>query len=114
MNDLVDQYIKKQKSPQKGIIKKLRAIIKKTFSKITEEMKMGVPWYEGLFYIVGLKEHVNLGFSVKGLSASEMSNFEGKGKLMRHLKFFSLKDIDEKKVVKLLKLVKKKSKCEEC
>jgi hypothetical protein len=64
--------------------------------------------------MVGLKDHVNLGFSVKGLNKKEMDNFEGKGKLMRHLKFFSLDEIDEKKVVKLLKLVKRKSKCEEC
>jgi hypothetical protein len=108
------EYIKKQKSPQKEICKKLRKIISKTFPNMGEQMKLGVPWYEGYFYIVGLKDHVNLGFSVKGLTKSEMDNFEGKGKLMRHLKFFSLEDIVEKKIVKLLKLVKKKAKCEEC
>jgi hypothetical protein len=114
MTNEVEAYIKKQKSPQKEICKKLRKIIKKTFPKIGEEMKLGVPWYEGYFYIVGLKDHVNLGFSVKGLNKEEMDNFEGKGKLMRHLKFHSLEDIDEKKIVKLLKLVRKKAKCEEC
>ena len=41
-----------------------------------------------------------------------MDLFEGKGKLMRHIKLYSLKDIDEKKIVKLLK-VAKKSKYEE-
>jgi hypothetical protein len=110
----VNAYIKKQKSSQKEICKRLRKIIKETFPKMDEEMKLGVPWYEGYFYIVGLKDHVNLGFSVKGLTKKEMDNFEGKGKLMRHLKFFSLDGIDEKKVVRLLKLVKKKAKCEEC
>ena len=113
MNGTVAAYIKKQKSPQKEICAKLRKLILKTFPKITEEMKMGVPWY-GKFYIVGLKDHVNLGFSVKGLSKKELEFFEGKGKLMRHLKFFTPKDIDEKKIVKHLKLVMKKAKCEEC
>lgn len=107
----VDDYIKKQKSPQKAICTKLRKLILKTFPEISEELRMGVPWYEGKFYIVGLKDHVNLGFSVKGLSNEDLENFEGKGKLMRHLKFFSPKEIDEKKVAKLLKLVYKKAKC---
>lgn len=30
----VDEYIEKQKSPQRGILKKLRKIILKTFPKI--------------------------------------------------------------------------------
>jgi len=110
----VDDYVKKQKSPQKEICSKLRRVIKKTFPKIDEKMHVGVPWYEGKFYIVGLKDHVNLGFSVKGLSKKDLELFEGKGKLMKHLKFFSVKEIDEKKIVKLLKLVKKKTKACEC
>ena len=69
---------------------------------------MGVPWYEGKYYIVALKDHVNLGFSVKGLSEKEMILFEGKGKVMRHVKFYSLEDVDEMRVVKLLRLVAEK------
>jgi hypothetical protein len=106
MDRQVDKYIEKQKSPQKEICRELRKIILKTFSKINEEMKMGVPWYENKYYIVALKDHVNLGFCVKGLTKKEMGLLEGRGEYMRHLKFFSLKDIDEKKVVKLLKIVK--------
>jgi hypothetical protein len=41
----------------------------------------------------------------------ERDCFQGKGK-MRHLKFRSLDEIDEKKIVKLLKMVQKKAKCE--
>ncbi len=114
MDKAVTEYIEKQKSPQKEICEKLRKLILKTFPKITEEMKVGVPFYGKKFYIVGRKDHVNLGFSVKGLSKTEMEKFEGKGKLMRHLKFFTLKDINEKELVPLLKLVMKKAKCEEC
>jgi hypothetical protein len=58
---------------------------------------------------VALKDHVNLGFSVKGLSEEEKALFEGKGKMMRHVKFHSLEDVDEKGVVKLLKLIAEKS-----
>jgi len=47
MNKEVKEYIEKQKSPQKEICKKLRKIILKTFPDTKEEMKLGVPWYEG-------------------------------------------------------------------
>jgi hypothetical protein len=35
--------------------------------------------------------------------------FEGKGKMMRHIKFYSLEDVDEARVVKLLRLVAEKT-----
>jgi hypothetical protein len=95
MNKEVEEYIEKQKSPQREICHELRTIILKTFPDIKEEMKMGVPWYEGKYYIVALKDHVNLGFSLTG-------------KTMKHIKLYSLKEIDEKKIVKLLRVVEKK------
>ena len=107
----VEGYIKKQNLPQKEIVQRLRITILKTLPAIKEELKMGVPWYEGKFYIVALKDHVNLGFSVQGLSDQEMSLFEGKGKMMRHIKFHSLNDVDDEKVAKLLILVAEKSIC---
>jgi len=70
---------------------------------------MGVPWYEGKFYVVALRDHVNLGFSVKGLLNREKILFEGKGRMMRHIKFYSLEDVNEIEVIKLLKLVADKS-----
>ena len=109
----VDEYIEKQKSPQKEICKKLRQIIWGQFPKSEEKMKLGVPWY-GKFYIVGLKDSVNLGFSVEGLPKKDADNFSGKGKLMRHLKFKEIKEIDEAKIVKLLELVDKKAECKSC
>jgi hypothetical protein len=105
----VEKYIDKQKSPQRGIVQRLRATILKTLPDIKEEFKMGVPWYEGKFYVVALRDHVNLGFSVKGLSEQEKALFEGKGKMMRHLKFYSLEDVDEARVAKLLRLVAEKT-----
>lgn len=107
MNKEINDYIKKQKSPQKEICQKLRKIIIKTFPSIKEKMWVGVPWYEGRYYIGALKDHVNLGFAIKGLPKKELNLFEGKGKTMRHIKIYSLEDVDEKKIIKLLKVAKK-------
>ena len=111
MSTEVEGYIKKQNSPQREIVQTLRTTILKTLPNVKEELKMGVPWYEGKFYIVALKDHVNLGFSVQGLSDQDLALFEGKGKLMRHIKFYSIGDIDNDRVEKLLKLVAEKSIC---
>jgi hypothetical protein len=106
MDKKVDEYIAKQKSPQKEILESLRKVVHKTFPKAEEKMWVGVPWYEGKYYIAALKDHVNIGFSIKGLSKKELDLFEGAGKMMRHIKIYTLKDIDEAQITKLLKLVK--------
>ena len=109
MDKKVDEYIKKQKSPQKQICKTLREIISKTLPGVKEEMKWGVPSYDnGRYYFVALKDHVNLGFSLKGLSKEEEALLEGTGKTMKHLKINSIEEIDEKMIIKLLKLIKSK------
>ena len=110
MNKEVNDYIKKQKAPQREICQKLRRIIINTLPNIKERMWVGVPWYEGKYYIVALKDHVNLGFAIKGLSKKELELFEGSGKTMRHIKIRSLKDVNKKQIVKLLK-VAKRAKC---
>lgn len=107
MDKKVDEYIEKQQSPQREICKKLRQIIFETFPDIKEEMKWGVPAYgNGKYYFVALKTHVNLGFSIKNLSKEEIALFEGTGKTTRHIKIKSENEIDEKQIVKLLKLIK--------
>jgi hypothetical protein len=107
MSNQVDNYFKKLKSPQKEISERLRNLILKTFPKTKEEMKYGVPWYSGKFYIVALKDHVNLGFCWGGLLKKYEKELEGTGKYMRHIKFFSLKDIDEAKLVKMMGVTEK-------
>ena len=102
----VAQYLKKQTSPKKEICQQLRTIILSTFPDIEEEMKWGVPIYgDGKFYIVSLKDHVNLGFSMNNLSKEEEQLFDGSGKTMKVLSIASFDEIDEQKIVKLLKLV---------
>ena len=107
----VDEYIEKQKSPQKEICKQLRKIVLSALPEIKEEMKWGVPTYgEGTFYYVALKEHVNLGFSIANLSRAEQQRFEGSGKTMKVITVHSINEIDEQKIVELLKLVWEKHK----
>jgi hypothetical protein len=109
MDKKVNEYIEKQKSPQKEICNKLRKIILRTFPDIKEEMKWGVPAFDnGNYYIVALKDHVNLGFSKKGLTKEEVRVFDGHANTMVHLEIKTLKDVDEKRIVKLLKMVKEK------
>lgn len=98
----VDEYIEKQKSPQKEIIITLRKILLNQGLK--ETMYVGVPWYEKA-YLVGLKDSVNMGFCIKGLKEEELKLLKGKGKLMRHLKFKNIKEINKEKIIKLLKAV---------
>ena len=106
MHEKVKSYLENLPSPQKEICKKVRKIILDTFPNLEESFKNGVPWYECKYYIVGLKDHVNIGFSVEGLTEEEMKLFQGKGKYMRHIKIYTVNDIDKKKIVKLLKVVK--------
>lgn len=83
----------------------MRNIIITAFPHIEETFENGVPWYECKYYIAGLKDHVNVGFSVEGLFEEEKRLFEGKGKYMRHVKLYSLKDVDEDKLMRLINIV---------
>jgi hypothetical protein len=112
MKNDVDDYIKKQPSPQREICQRLRSIILSTFPTITEEMKVGVPCYGGTkeepcgkFYIAALKDHVNLGCSLKGLTVEQQRLFEGSGKTMKHIKVFELEEIDERRIIRLLRMI---------
>ncbi len=109
MKNPVAEYIEKQKSPQKEILRELRRVILQTLPHGKEEILYGVPWFGKKFYLVAFKDHVNVGFSVKGLTAKEKCLFEGKGKFMTHVKVWSLDGIDEKQIKKLLRLVSEKS-----
>ena len=111
MSNQIDDYINKQGSPQKEICQNLRKLILKTLPDTKEEMKWGVPVFAGgKFYIAALKDHVNLGFAINGLTKEEVALFEGGGKTMKHIKVDKI-DIDENKIAELLRLVDKKASC---
>ena len=115
MDKQVDEYIEKQKSPQKEIIQKVRNIFLKTLPSCEEKSAWGVIAFAGgKFYIAALKNRVHVGFAINGLNKEEICLFEGSGKTMTHIKIHSLEDIDEKKLVKLIKLVDEKAICNQC
>jgi len=115
MNKEVAEYIQKQKSAQKEILKKARKLLLKTIPDCEEEMAWGVPVYAGgKFYLVAMKNRVHIGFAINGLSKEEKDLFEGSGKTMRHMKIHSLGDIDGKEIAKLVEIVNKKAVCKPC
>lgn len=112
MDKQVDDYIEKQKSPQKEILQKVRKIFQKTLPNCEEKMTWGVVTFAGgKFYIAAMRSRVHVGFSITGLNKEEISLFEGNGKTMRHIKIPTLENIDEKTLVNLIKMVDKKAIC---
>jgi len=115
MNTSVDEYIEKQKSPQKEILQKVRKIFMKNLPGCEEKMMWGVITFSGgKFYIAAMKNRVHVGFAITGLNKEEIGLFDGSGKTMRHIKIPSLENIDEKSLVKLIRMVDKKAICKPC
>jgi hypothetical protein len=115
MDAKVDDYIEKQKSPQKEILQKVRNIFHKTLPGCEEKMMWGcVTFADGKFYLAAMKNRVHVGFAITRLNKEEIRLFEGSGKTMRHIKIPAVEDIDEKTLVKLIKMVDKKTRCTPC
>ena len=115
MSEEVDEYIEKQKSPQKEILKRVRKIFLTTLPSCEEKSAWGVVAFAGgKYYIAAMKNRVHVGFAINGLDKEEIALFEGSGKTMRHIKIHSLDEIDEEKLVKLIKLVDEKATCVPC
>ncbi len=110
MDKGVGAYIKKQREPMRGLCAELRRLILEEYPGIREEIWTGVPWYGRRFYIAAFEDHVNMGFSVRGLPAKELKLFEGNGRYMRHVKILPEKKLDEGRILKLLRIARK-SKC---
>jgi len=115
MDNPINDYIEKQKSPQKEIVQKVRRIFQKTLPSCEEKMRWGVITFgSGKFYIAAMKKRVHVGFSITRLNKDEISMFEGTGKTMRHLKIHTIEDVNEKMLVKLIGIVEKKATCKPC
>jgi hypothetical protein len=114
MNKEVEDYIKKQKSPQKEIIQKVIKIFQSTLPDCKEKMDWSVISFVGeKFYIASMKTRVHVGFAINGLDKEEIKMFEGDGKTMRHIKIHSIDEINEKNLVNLIKMVDQKAICEQ-
>ncbi len=111
MNDKVAKYIQKQPPLQAEICRHLRQMILVNFPKIKETVMSEGLWYEGKFYIISFVDHVNLGVGINGLNTEELKQLAGKGKFMRHIKLFSPEDVNQEKLLPLMRLVYKKTKC---
>ena len=108
-------YIEKQQSPQKEILRKVREIFQNTLPSSEEKMAWGAVTYAGgKFYLAAMKNRVHIGFAITGLNKEEVSKFEGSGKTMRHIKISTVEGIDEPDLVRLIKLVDKKTTCKPC
>jgi len=110
MDNQVNAYIEKQKSPQREILQVVRSIFRETLPNCEEEMRWGVVAFAaGKFYIAAMRNCVHVGFAITNLSEDDMSLFEGNGKTMRHIKIPAKESIDKKNLVELIKLVDKKA-----
>ena len=112
MDKLIKEYIEKQEPLQKEILLKVRDIFIKTLPNCKERVAWGVVVFgDDKFYIASIKNRVHVGFAITGLSKKEIELFEGSGKTMRHIKIYSKDDIDENKLIELIKMVDRKSTC---
>ncbi len=105
------KYLEKQNANNRRIIDVLRDLILTNFPKIKETCMAEGLWYEGKFYIAAFRDHVNLGVGVVGLRKEEKQLFQGTGRTMRHLKFFSVEDIKRTKLLTLLNMVYTNTHC---
>lgn len=113
MDEAVKKYIEKQQAPLREILTKVRKLILETLPNSDEKSAWGVVAFAGgKYYMAAIKNKVHVGFAINGLSKEEISLFEGSGKTMRHIKIHSLAEIDQNKLVKLIKLVDEKAVCE--
>ena len=102
----VEAYFKKQPKKQLEILLELKKIILGVYPNSSEEMKWGVLAYvNGKVYFVGLKDSVNIGFSIKHLP-KDKTNILQQGKETASLKISLKKDINKEQIIDLLKSLK--------
>lgn len=113
MDNKIKKYLNKQKSPQKEILKRLQEIIKKTYPRWEEGFFGGSITYSadeknkfGKVYLIGLKDHVNLGIIVKELPKDILEKLNKIGKITGNIEIRSLSEIDEKEINQILKAIK--------
>ena len=101
----VDQLLKTYDPPVRELAQKLRRLVKKTLPDAVETVKWGNPMYlldeKNLAWIVGFKDHADLGLFAGAKLDSKL--LEGTGKGIRHIKVRNEDDINEAEFVRLLK-----------
>ena len=94
----VDFYQSELSQPQMEIVKRLRAFIARRYPKLTESLKWHVPTYslngKNLLGLQDFRAHVNLNFFRGAQLHDARRILIGTGKLVRHITFRSVADID--------------------
>lgn len=100
MNAEVTGYIQRAPGEQKRIMKTIRSIIHKQVDGVIEEFKWKRPVFKltkHFAYLQSNKNHVTLGFYYGSGKLDDPNGLlEGTGKMMRHIKFTTVADIDSK------------------
>lgn len=111
MDNKVKQYIDKQEPKEKELLKKARTLILSTIPNCDEFTRWGVLCYSnGKIYLAVIKNKIHIGFSIIGLEEKEIKLFEGGGKTARHIKIYSEKELEEKNIKNIIKIVNQKAK----
>ncbi|MDA4113336.1 MAG: DUF1801 domain-containing protein [Thaumarchaeota archaeon] len=99
----VEEFVDGLDGPQKEIVEKIRAIVKRTLPQAVETMKWRQPVYvydgKNIITIMVFEDHINYGLFMGARMKSE--RLEGTGKGLRHVKVYETKDVDEKEFARL-------------
>jgi hypothetical protein len=110
VNNKVNEYIEKQNSYEKELLKKGRKLIIDTIPNCDEFIQWGVLCYsKGKIYLAAMRGRIHVGFSIIGLSKEEIKLFEGSGKTARHIKIYSENEFKEKNIISLVKMVNERA-----
>jgi hypothetical protein len=86
---------------QYSLVESVRELVKTTFPSILEEVKYGGILFLSDVQFCGVfayKQHVSVEFGSGAKIADTFGHLEGSGKGRRHIKLYSVKDIQEKKL----------------
>lgn len=100
-----NEFIKTVTTEFVPAVEQIRGIILKCSKDLREEIKWGNPTYNLNKLVCSIhthKAHLTLNF-FNGAKLKSSHLLEGTGKGMRHLKFYTAKDIDKTKIQLLLK-----------
>ena len=89
------------------LVEAIRALVKQNFTSCAEEVKYGgILFSSGIQFcgIFAYKEHVSVEFGSGASIKDPFGYLQGAGKMRRHLKLFSIADIQQKKLADYLDL----------
>lgn len=89
------------------IVEAVRALVKKTFKSVSEEVKYGgILFSSGVQFcgVFAYKEHVSVEFGAGAKITDDIGLLEGTGQGRRHLKIRALAEVESKKLAEYLSL----------